>query len=226
MLLNFLSPMQLAKGSTSFSINRWLRPMMALVLLSQPSFAHAHLVSTRFGEFYSGMLHPLTSLVHIVPWLALAIFSLMQSKAFARKSLLLFPLMVALGVMAGMVSESQWIIEDAVLLLNIASFIALGALVVYSRPIAPWAGLVLVALFALCHGYANGDIQLQDGSPLLYVAGVTTAAYLVVVLVAGAAALVNDQQPWGRIALRALGSWILAAGLIYGGFESFGVVGA
>lgn len=199
--------------------NNAVRGLLALTAFSLPQLAHAHLVSTRFGEFYSGLLHPLTTLVHLVPWLALAMFVAMAGKPLARRSLWLFPLAVGSGVWFGL----QWGGNDQVLLLNILSFAVLGGLVAWSRPLPDTLGLVAVVLFAFSHGYANGDVDLADGSPVLYTTGVITAAYLVVALGAGAANVVNSQSTWGAIALRALGSWILAAGLIYGGFELTGV---
>jgi hydrogenase/urease accessory protein HupE len=36
-----------------------------------PTPAFAHLVNTKVGEFYAGMLHPLTSVEHLFPSLAL-----------------------------------------------------------------------------------------------------------------------------------------------------------
>ena len=199
-----------------------LRLTLPLLVLFVPEVAHAHLVSTRFGEFYSGLLHPLTTLVHLVPWLALAMFASMQGKAFARRSLQVFPLAVGFGTLLGIGFGGF----QNVLMLNIISFVVLGGLVALSYPIPISAGFTAVLLFAVSHGYANGDVDLTGGSLALYVAGVTTAAYLVVALGAGAATVLSEQAAWGRIALRALGSWILAAGLIYGGFELMGVNGA
>jgi ABC-type nickel/cobalt efflux system permease component RcnA len=37
--------------------------------------AFAHLVNTNVGEFYAGMLHPLTSAEHLLPAVALALFA-------------------------------------------------------------------------------------------------------------------------------------------------------
>lgn len=196
--------------------------LLPLLILIAPQTAQAHLVSTRFGEFYSGLLHPLTTLVHLVPWLAVAMFAAMQGKAFARKTLPLFPIAVGLGVLLG-ISFSGF---QNILILNIMSFLVLGGLVAASYPIPFSIGLCTVILFAISHGYANGDVDLDGGSLALYTGGVVTAAYIVVALISGAASALNEKAVWGRISQRALGSWILAAGLIYGGFEMMGVSSA
>jgi hydrogenase/urease accessory protein HupE len=67
------------------------------MLLCLPEQAAAHLVSTRFGELYSGLLHPLTTLQHLVPWLALGLLGGLQAPRTARWALLAFPLAVLAG---------------------------------------------------------------------------------------------------------------------------------
>ena len=54
-----------------------LLPFSTAVALSTllPSWASAHLVNTDVGEFYAGMLHPLTSPEHLLPTLALALLA-------------------------------------------------------------------------------------------------------------------------------------------------------
>ena len=187
-----------------------------------PQTAQAHLVSTRFGEFYSGLLHPLTTLVHLVPWLALAMFAARQGKEFARKTVALFPLVVGIGVLLGINFSSF----NPLLVLNIISFVVLGGLVAASRKIPFPIGFSMVVLCAISHGYANGDVVLASGSLALYTIGVSAAAYLVAALVTGASSALYEKAEWGRISQRTLGSWILAAGLIYGGFEIMGVSSA
>ena len=40
-----------------------------------PTSVQAHLVDTNVSPFYAGMMHPLTSLEHLLPMLALALFA-------------------------------------------------------------------------------------------------------------------------------------------------------
>jgi len=68
---------------------RWaLVPALALA----PFAAEAHLVSTRFGELYSGLLHPLTTLLHLVPWACLGLLAGLQRAETSRWVPLAFPL--------------------------------------------------------------------------------------------------------------------------------------
>ena len=54
--------------------------------------------STRFGEFYAGLLHPLTTLVHFIPWVAFGFFCSLQNREVVRRCVWLFPLSVGIGV--------------------------------------------------------------------------------------------------------------------------------
>jgi hydrogenase/urease accessory protein HupE len=192
----------------------------AAVLLSSPP-ASAHLVSTRFGEYYAGLLHPLTTLVHLVPWIALALLAAVQGKADARRNLLAFPAAVALGVVLG-----AWLPGlAAAQAFNIASLSLLGALVALAVPLPSGAFLALSLLCGLSHGYANAAGALEPWSLTLYTAGVATAAYLLSALL-GAAGVAASRLDWGLVAVRALGSWILASGLLYAGFNLVGSSGA
>ena len=61
---------------------RWLAATLALVAV--PLEAQAHLVNTRLGDFYGGMLHPLTGFEDALPWLALAVLAAFQGPHRAR----------------------------------------------------------------------------------------------------------------------------------------------
>ena len=202
--------------SASFS-----RIVITLAVLLIPQLAHAHLVSARFGEFYSGLLHPLTSLVHLVPWLAMAVFAALQGQAAARRNLLAFPIAVAVGVLLG-AALPDVIPVNAV---NIASFIILGASVAFALRVPGAIVLGLAVLFGLSHGYANGLADLPARGQLLYVAGVVSTAYLISALVAAFALLLRDRAAWGPVALRVFGSWIVATGVIYAGFQMMDPLG-
>jgi hydrogenase/urease accessory protein HupE len=62
-----------------------------------PSWASAHLVNTDVGEFYAGMMHPLTSAEHLLPTLALALLAIQCGKPAARATLLAFRMALLVG---------------------------------------------------------------------------------------------------------------------------------
>ena len=54
------------------------RLLAVAVMVGMPAQAHAHLVNTRLGDFYGGMLHPLSGLEDVLAWFALAILAALQ----------------------------------------------------------------------------------------------------------------------------------------------------
>ena len=186
----------------------------AAIALCLPEPACAHLVSTRFGELYSGLMHPVTALQHFVPWLALGFLGGLLGSDTSRWVLLVFPVSVAAGALLTAGVPGIGIIDGV----NIVSFIALGLLVALAPSLSRSAFVVLTALVGLSHGYANGTSELSGMPLFLYVFGVMLAAYLLVAIVTAFAAYVVRQKSWGSIAVRAAGSWVFAIGLVYGGF--------
>ena len=188
-------------------------------VFSQP--AAAHLVSTRFGEYYSGLLHPLTTMIHLVPWIAMALLAAVQGTVDARRNVLLFPLAVAVGVFMGAMLPGF----TAPTALNLASLVVLGAMLALARPMPPRLFYGLSLLAGVSHGYDNAVVHLGAWDFTLFLAGVATAAYLLIVLL-GAGSLTLLRHAWGLIAVRAAGSWILASGLLYAAVTVVGPQGA
>ena len=184
-----------------------------------PQSASAHLVSTRFGELYSGILHPILSLQHIVPWLGLGLLAGMQKSESARRIPWQLPPAVMLGVLVGRVLPES----GTVTVLNLLSFVAFGALVALAARLNDWVLASVTVLFGLSHGFANAAPELDGGRQLLYALGVGISAHVVITLSTAAAHELSRRRQWGPVALRAAGSWIAAIGLIFGGFSLLGV---
>lgn len=186
--------------------------MLLLALAASAAPAHAHLVSARFGEYYSGLLHPAMSLSHVLAWLALAAFAGLRGPAAGRGVLMALPLAVLAGALAG----SWGPLIAPVAYFNTGTLVALGLLLALA-PQMPSRMLLAVAVVAgLSHGYANAAAELAGGERLLYAAGVASAAYVVTALAAAAALMLSRRLRWGAVALRALGSWVAAVGLMVG----------
>lgn len=191
-----------------------LATLVGLVCALAPEMASAHLVSTRFGELYSGILHPITALAHIVPWLALGLLGGLQSPQTARHALLVFPLAVLGGLLlARFIPGLPFVVT-----FNLFTFILLGGLVALALELGSVVFVALVALVGLSHGYANAAEGLSGGPWLLFILGVGLAAYVVITLITSLAHVFSKDRGWARIALRAIGSWIAAAGTMYLGF--------
>lgn len=183
-----------------------------LVLLPQPALAH--LVSTRFGEFYNGLLHPLTTLLHLLPWVAIALLCGIQRKEeYARWALVIFPCVTLIGALFG----SHFAAPGWIQCINLTSLL-IGAMVALAINLRPAAFIGLFATIGFSHGFANAEIGLRGLEILFYVSGVALAAYLLMTLLSAASKSLASQSTWGIVAVRAGGSWITAVGILYIGF--------
>lgn len=189
--------------------------LVALVVTVLPEPAWAHLVSTRFGELYAGLMHPLTTLQHLVPWVGLGLLGGLLQTDTSRLALLSFPLAVGSGALIAAAAPQVAIIDG----FNLLTFVLLGVLVALAADLGRATFLSLAVVVGLSHGYANGTTELAGGQLTLYVAGVTLAGYLLVTLTMGLTHFVATRLTWGSIAIRAAGSWIVAVGLVFGTYR-------
>lgn len=196
------------------------RATVSALLLLVPAMARAHLVSTPFGDFYGGMLHPVTALEHLLPWLGLGLLAGFQHPTRGRWMLLVFPigLLVGLGL-------AQWAPLVAPLSsLNVASFIVPGVLVALAWPVPLWALTGVGLAFGISHGHENGLAMSQQINVSLFVAGVAAAGYFVVTLIAALVSFLSQKRHGFRVAVRAAGSWIAAIGVMMVGLSVTGSV--
>lgn len=181
-----------------------------------PAQAHAHLVNTRLGDFYGGMLHPLTGIEDMLPWFALAVLAALQGPQRARWLIVVFPL----GLMAGA------IVSIFVPTLPISPLVGAGLIAVTGLAVAAAIKLPLPVLLvlgtaiALLHGYHNGQAMTATTDPLLFIAGLTAVGYAYLTLLTGIGiAFLDGSGGWRPIAMRAGGSWVAAVGIMILGLQ-------
>lgn len=189
-----------------------LRAAAALVpaVLLLPAAAEAHLVSTRFGDFYGGMLHPLTALEHVLPMLALGLLAGLQEARVARWVLVAAPAGLLVGLALALALPG---LTD-VSLVNRGSFVFLGILVALGTRLPTAALCVIGGLFGLTHGYENGVALGEGVETNLFALGVATAGLVGWTLVAAVTVALVQRAGWARIAVRAAGSWVAAIGVM------------
>lgn len=192
-----------------------LKLKACIVLVCLPVSASAHLVDARFGEFYNGMLHPLTTLMHLIPWLALGFLAGLQTLSLAKKVLLTFPIAVVVGAAL----TNFFSLQLDLAYFNLASILILGFCLVFARPLPSFVIMAFSGVFGLSHGLANANIELSGNGQLLYLSGVVLAAYFVICFASAIAIWMKQKPHWGKVALRTIGSWIVAIGVIFGGFS-------
>lgn len=191
----------------------WLRLAATLgALCGAPTLAHAHLVTTRLGDFYGGALHPLTDLQQMLPWLALAALAAFQGARQARWVILVFPLALAAGGTAALLVPPPLPFQSLVGLLLVA-VTGLGVAAAARLPLAALLALALVT--GALHGYENGIAMTSATDGVLFLSGMTATGYVAMALMIGAAlAFLNGVGGWRPIALRAGGSWVAAVGIM------------
>jgi len=185
------------------------------VVLLAPSAAQAHLVDSRLGDFYGGVLHPLTAFEEILPWLALAALAAFQGAARARWLVLVFPLSLLAGCALSQPPNPSFI--PAITL----ALVAITGLAVAAAVRLPLPGLLgLAAIMGLVHGLQNGRAMTATTDQLLFIAGVTAVGYGVITIATGGAiAFLRGAGGWRPIALRASGSWVAAVGIMVLGLQ-------
>jgi urease accessory protein len=187
----------------------WGAATGALLLAVSAHPAAAHTLDNRFGDFYGGVLHPLTALEHALPILALGLLAGQQGERAARWLVLVFSLALLIGAVLAVLMPAL----PSMPFLNAASFIVLGLLVAAGRRLPLPLLITLGAAFGLSHGYENGRAMGPDTSMHLFILGVAVAGGLVTALVS-AATIDLVARTWARVGVRVVGSWIAAIGIM------------
>lgn len=179
---------------------------VAGTLLATP--AQAHLVETGFGAFYDGMVHLALTPADLLLVVAISLYAGQRGAQAARWTLFALPLAWLAGGLLG----ARLPIESTLPFWTTLTFGIAGALVALNVGLSSAVTSILAAVAGVLHGFVNGASLAPGGASLLGLAGVVTAVFCLVAILA--AQVVTLQAGWSRIALRAAGSWIAAAGLL------------
>jgi urease accessory protein len=120
-----------------------------------------------------------------------------------------FPMVMAFGGMLGLAGAALPGVELAIAL----SGVALGLAIVAAWRPPPWLGAAVVGFFAVFHGHAHGTELPPGGDGLLYSVGFVVATGAL--HAAGIAIGLVHRWPWGKVALRAAGAGVAAAGAAF-----------
>ena len=173
-----------------------------------PRLAHAHLVNSNVGEFYAGMLHPLTSAEHILPMVALGLLASQCGKQSGRLTILLFPLALFIGILAG----SRFPATEFFHFANLATLAILGGLLIAASrlsPMMPASGAIVIGLIL---GWRSGGDWAASGVGFQFVPGVALTGFFIMAVIAAWIPPASNRN-WGL--LRSLtGSGFLIAGMV------------
>ncbi|MGV8892199.1 MAG: HupE/UreJ family protein [Burkholderiaceae bacterium] len=180
----------------------FIRWCIALMSIAFCGIANAH--PGHGGSLMAGIAHPLFGLDHVLAMVAVGVWAFQLG---GRAKWLVPASFVALMAVAGGVGMAG--IALPMVEIGIAtSVLILGLLIAFSVRVTPAIGAVIVALFAIFHGYAHGAEMPLLGSAWQYAIGfiASTAALHGLGLVLGKG--LNQQSLW----LRATGAIVAASG--------------
>jgi urease accessory protein len=183
--------------------------LVGLCLLLYPLTAFAH---KRGGEaigFVSGFEHPISGLDHILAMVAVGLWGAQLGAPAIWVLPVVFPMVMALGGMMGLMGIKLPGIELCIAL----SALALGFAVFREARPKLWIAAIIVGFFAIAHGHAHGTELPMGASGILYSIGFVMATGLLHALGIGIGLI--HRWPAGRIALRFAGALVAMGGVFF-----------
>jgi len=172
-----------------------------------PVNAFAHMVNADVGVFYAGMLHPLTSIEHLFPTLALALISSQASKQAGHISLILFPITLIIGLLIGYRFTTFEIAHAA----NLLTLVLLGGLLMFAQRINLSTIVTATLVTGLILGYRSGIDMSNANADLKFIPGVALTGFIAIVLISAWVPKASSRM--GNTLLAVGGVFFLAAGL-------------
>ena len=158
------------------------------------------------GGFESGFRHPFTGWDHLLAMVSVGIWGAFLGRPLIYALPVIFPAMMVGGAILGMFSVPMPPVE-----LGIAvSVLVLGLCVCLAIEAPAWAACVIVATFAVFHGYAHGVELPSAADPVGYSVGFVLATGLLHVFGIGIGLL--NTRPKGILVTRSLGAAVALAG--------------
>lgn len=184
--------------------------LSAIFLLLLPFSVQAHLVNTGLGPVYDGVSHLFLTPEDLLTAITLALYCGLLGASASRLGMFTFPVAWLLGGLFGL-----HITIDTSLPVAAFSFVLLGVLVAADLVIPKRFLMAVILLIGLVHGFFNGQ-ALQLGPSEKGLIGTIVALFILMTLVS--ASVVAIKPAWMRIAVRVLGSWVSASGILLFGW--------
>jgi urease accessory protein len=182
---------------------------LAVALMAWARDAEAHIRAGEATGFFSGVLHPISGLDHILAMVSVGVWGAQLGEPAIWILPVTFPVMMAFGGLLGFLRAALPAMEIGIAL----SMVVLGAAVMLeARPPLPVV-MAIVAFFAIFHGYAHGTELPHGENALLYSLGFVVATGLL--HLAGITIGLIHRWSWGERALRVAGSGVSLAGALF-----------
>jgi urease accessory protein len=181
----------------------WVGAFMSALATS----AQAHSGTGLVGGIQAGLLHPLSGPDHMLAMVSVGLWGAILGRPLVVVLPVVFPTMMAIGGVLGILGVLVPPVEIGIA----ASVIILGSVIGFAlKPPAIFA-VLLVAIFALFHGYAHGQELPSAADPVGYSVGFVLATGALHLAGIGLGFVVLHRA--GLKALRAIGAGIAMIGL-------------
>jgi urease accessory protein len=177
----------------------------AALLFGSP--AEAHTGTGLAGGFPSGFRHPFTGPDHLLAMVSVGLWGAFLGRPLIYALPVIFPAVMVGGAVLGMFGVPLPPVEIGIAL----SVLVLGGCIALSLKAPVWVASLIVAAFAVFHGYAHGRELPSAADPIAYIVGFVLATGLLHVLGIGIGFL-ND-RPGGVAATRSVGAIIGGIGV-------------
>lgn len=174
-----------------------------------PTMAMAHSAEGIAGGFIIGLAHPILGWDHLVAMVAVGLWGAFLGAPAIWLLPIVFPLVMAFGAVMGIVGIPLPGVETGIA----TSAIALGLLIMLKARPALSIAAVIVAVFAIFHGYTHGTELPTAANPAAYGVGFVIATGML--HLAGIAFGLLVRWPQGVYAIQAGGGVVSAVGLAF-----------
>jgi urease accessory protein len=172
-----------------------------------PIPAAAHMGTGLPGGFESGFVHPFSGTDHLLAMVSVGLWGAFLGRPLIYVLPVIFPAMMVAGAIMGMFVVPLPPVEIGIAL----SVLVLGGCIALSLRAPVWAACVVVAIFAVFHGYAHGKELPSAADPVAYSVGFVLATGLL--HVSGIClGLLNDLHR-GIVVTRSIGGVITVFGV-------------
>jgi urease accessory protein len=199
-------------GNHSQPASRSFRPDVIAIITGMAGFlctnsAAAHAGTGLAGGFGSGFGHPFGGPDHLLAMVSVGLWGAFLGRPLIFALPVIFPAVMVAGAVMSMLGVPLPPVETGIAL----SVTVLGGCIALSLRAPVWVASLMVAMFAIFHGYAHGKELPSAADPIGYSLGFVLATGSLHVFGIGIGFL-ND-QPGGVRVTRSLGVLIAGAGV-------------
>ncbi len=173
-------------------------------LVATPALAHTGVGLA--GGFTTGLVHPLSGFDHLLAMVSVGLWGAFLGRPLVIALPVIFPLVMAVGGVLGIANVPLPPVEVGIAL----SVLVLGALIALAVRAPVWVAALIVAVFAIFHGYAHGQELPSAADPTGYSLGFVLTTGLLHLTGIGLGLL--NGRPAGVVVNRGLGGLIAATG--------------